>query len=93
MTLEEFVEIVSVLKAVYTDPKFLPDKAAIKVWYSMLNDIEPKVMKLAVQKYMMTCKYIPTIADLREKAEEVITEGVSNEEEPLEGGNQPKENE
>lgn len=37
-----------------------------EVWHSALSDIEYEVAKLAVTKWLMTEKWMPTIADIRE---------------------------
>lgn len=67
MTREEFSTLVKGMKAVYSDPTFIPDKDAFEVWYSLLSDLEYKPMQIAIQKYMLTCKKPPTIADIREQ--------------------------
>ena len=66
MTREEFSTIAKVLKAVYTDPKFLPDKNAFEVWYGFLKDADYQTVALVVEMYISTNKFPPTIADLRE---------------------------
>lgn len=68
MTREEFSKLVKGMKAVYADPKFIADKYAFDVWYSMLKDIPYNVASLSVQTYIMTNKFPPTIADIREQA-------------------------
>lgn len=73
MTREEFGILCKAMKAVYTDPKFIPDKDAFNVWYEILKDIDYKIASLAIQKYMSTEKFPPTIADIRGKAKEVTT--------------------
>lgn len=66
MTFDEFAVIAKTLKAIYTDPKFLPDGEALKVWYMFISDISYKVASEAVAKYISTNKWPPTPADLRE---------------------------
>lgn len=65
MTRETWGHIVVILKAVYTDQKFLPDKEAVGVWYGLLKDIDDQAIEAAVSKYMMTGKFPPTVAELR----------------------------
>lgn len=72
MTQKEFLVIAKGLKAVYTDPKFLPDKDALDVWYGLLADLPYQVLTLAAQRYMMQETYPPTIAGLRQKAAELL---------------------
>ena len=66
MTRDEFKTIAKVLKAVYTDPKFLPDKNAFDVWYRLIQDLDYQTVALVVEEYIATNKFPPTIADLRE---------------------------
>lgn len=68
MNYEEFKIIAKGMKAVYTQPTFLPDKDALNVWYKLLEDIDYTTANAAIQKYMMTQKFPPTIADIREMA-------------------------
>lgn len=70
MTKEEFYPIVQTLKAVYTDPKFIPNELATNVWYELLKDLDAKLVMVAVTKYMQTKKYAPTPADVREMLEQ-----------------------
>lgn len=71
MNKEEFKVLCKGLKAVYTQPTFLPDADAFNVWYSLLKDLDYNVANAAIQKYMLTNKFPPTIADIREQAAEV----------------------
>ena len=71
MTFEEFVILAKAMKAAYMQ-EFLPDEYSINVWYRNLRDIDYQTMSAAVQSYMQTGKRPPTIADLREKAQEFI---------------------
>lgn len=65
MDKKQFGTLVKGMKAVYPDPKFIPDKDAFDVWYSLLNDLEYEPASMAIQKYMMINKFPPTIADIR----------------------------
>ena len=65
MTKEEFSKIIKGLKAVYTDPKFIPDKEAFDVWYAFFRDDEYKVIALRAQRHIAISKWPPTIAELR----------------------------
>lgn len=68
MTREEFGIIVKALKSVYTSPSFIPDADAFNVWFEMFKDVEYKILNYSARQYMLTGKYPPTIADLREIA-------------------------
>lgn len=71
MTKEEFSILAKGLKAVYTQPSFLPDSDALNVWYTLLKDLDYMVVQTAIQKYMLTQKLPPVIADIREMASSV----------------------
>ena len=61
------------MKSVYTSPNFLPDAEAIKMWFALLGDLDYNIANIAIQKYMLTGKFPPTIADIRELATSVKT--------------------
>ena len=65
MTREEFSIIVKGLKAVYTQQTFIPDKDAFNVWYELLKDIDYANCNVAVQRYIISERFPPTIADIR----------------------------
>lgn len=65
MTFEEFKVLAKAMKAVYASERFLPDADALRVWYSMLKDLEYAPTQAAIQKYMSTNKFPPTIAEIR----------------------------
>ena len=71
MTKEEFKKLAKGLKAVYTQPTFLPDTDALSIWYELLKDLDYMIAQAAVQKHMITSKFPPTIAEIREQAAEV----------------------
>ena len=66
MTREEFKTLVKGMKAVYAQPTFIPDQDAFNVWFELLKDIPYQQANVAIQKYMLTEKFPPTIADIRE---------------------------
>lgn len=72
MEREEFKTLVKGMKAVYSQATFIPDQNAFNVWYELLKDLPYKQVSVAIQKYMVTERFPPTIADLREKASEII---------------------
>lgn len=67
MDKDKFKVLVKAMKAVYTDPKFIPDKYAFDVWYSLLQDLEYETASIAIEKYMLSNKFPPTISDIREQ--------------------------
>lgn len=72
MEREEFKILVKAMKAVYAQPTFIPDKDAFDVWYGLLQDLPYEQANLAIQKYMTSERFPPTIADIRTKATEII---------------------
>lgn len=72
MEREEFKILVKAMKAVYAQPTFISDQDAFNVWYALLQDLTYEQANLAVQKYMITEKFPPTIADIRKKANEIV---------------------
>ena len=66
MEREQFKILCKGMKAVYTQETFLPDADAFNVWFGLLGDLEYAVLNAAIQKYMLTNRFPPTIADLRE---------------------------
>lgn len=71
MEREEFKILVKGMKAVYAQPTFIPDQDAFNVWYGLLKDIDYQVCNAAIQKWMLTNKFPPTIAEIRELATEI----------------------
>lgn len=59
------------MKAVYATDKFLPDADALRVWYQLIRDLEYLPTQAAIQKYMTTHKFPPTIAEIRGMVSEV----------------------
>ena len=72
MEREMFKTLVKAMKAVYAQPTFIPDQNAFNVWYELLKDLPYEQLSVAIQKYMLTEKFPPTIADLRAKANEIV---------------------
>lgn len=68
MTKDEFKALAKGMRAIYTNEKFLPDDTSMKIWYSLLQDIPYNVASIAIQKHMLTNKFPPTPADVREQA-------------------------
>ena len=68
MTKEQFSLIVKALKAVYSEPTFIPDKDAFEVWYALLSDLDYELANKATQKLMMQSAKTPRPSDIREMA-------------------------
>lgn len=73
MTKTEFYNLAKGMKAVYTQSNFLPDQVAISIWFGLLQDLPYKVASAAVNMYICTNKFPPTIADIRANAMQIMT--------------------
>ena len=67
MTSEEFLPLAKGMRAAYCAQSFLPDEEALKLWYRMLKDLDGKTVAAAVYKHISSCRFPPTIADIREQ--------------------------
>ncbi len=72
MTRDEFKVLVKGMKAVYAQPTFIPDQDAFNMWYSLMGDLPYDVCSVAIQKYMLTNKFPPTVAEIRELSSKVV---------------------
>ena len=81
MTKEQFKILVKAMKAVYTNPGFIPDQDAFDVWYSMLKDLDYATASRAVQMHMQTEEKPPTVAGIRKQSMKITgnTENDLNE--------------
>lgn len=73
MTREEFKILCKGMKAVYSQPTFLPDQDAFNMWYALMGDLPYEVCGMAIKKYMLTNKFPPTVAELRELATNIVS--------------------
>lgn len=63
-------EIVRILAPVFASfPQTKADKNTVDNYVMMLRDIAPDVLADAVLRVKATCKFFPTIAEIREQAE------------------------
>lgn len=74
MNRDEFKVLVKGMKAVYAQPTFIPDQDAFNMWFALMGDLPYNVCNVAIQKYMLTNKFPPTVAEIRELAS-TITNG------------------
>lgn len=72
MTRDEFKILVKGMKAIYSQPTFIPDQDAFNMWYALMGDLPYEVCNVAIQKYMLTNKFPPTVAELRELAANAV---------------------
>lgn len=74
MTRQEFAPIVAAIRTYYSkEDKLIPNKEAMELWFRQLEDLPANVIEAAVKYWVVTNKWSPSIADLREKAAEIMT--------------------
>ena len=78
MRKEEFAKFAMALKTYYPKEGLLPNQQAMELWYRQLEDIPYQLAEIALNKWVATNKWSPTIADIRESAA-----AVSHGEKPL----------
>lgn len=66
MNRREFGLLVAAMRAYYPDRNPLPNEQTIELWYRQLKDIPYRLAEAALNKWVVTNKWPPTIADLRE---------------------------
>lgn len=69
---DDFKVIVASLKSAF--PSWKMDELAFNLWYTTLQDIPYPTLNKAAMNYIMTNKYNPTIADLRELSYRLSTD-------------------
>ena len=74
MDKKEFAIFASALKTYYPKEGLLPTKEAMELWFRQLQDIDFMVAETALNKWVATNKWSPTIADIREASTE-LTQG------------------
>lgn len=79
VTRDDFKILVKGMKAIYADPKFIPDKDAFDIWYALMKDLEYDYLNMAIQKHMISSKFPPTPADIREQYQSLIEPDELNE--------------
>ena len=62
---QEFATLVLAMQAMYGD-EFIGTEEAMDVWFALLHDLDYQILSKALQKYMLTNKFKPTVAELRE---------------------------
>jgi hypothetical protein len=72
VTRDEFKILVKGMKAVYPQPTFIPDQDAFNMWYGLMGDLSYDVCGIAIKKYMLTNKFPPTVAEIRELASGIV---------------------
>lgn len=68
MNKKEFATFAAALKTYYPKENLLPNPQAMELWFRQLEDIPFIVAEAALNKWVATNKWSPTIADIREQA-------------------------
>ncbi len=68
MDAKKFAALMKGLRSAYPNAKMIDSDEAMKMWYSMLSDLTYEQLSFAVQRHIATCRFAPTIAEIRELA-------------------------
>lgn len=68
MDKKEFAQFVMALKTYYPRENLLPNNQAMELWFRQLQDIPFHVAEVALNQWVATNKWSPSIADIRETA-------------------------
>lgn len=69
MNKKEFAAFAAALKTYFPKEKdLLPNQQAMELWYRQLQDIPYQIAEIALEKWVATNKWSPTIAEIREMA-------------------------
>lgn len=71
ITREQFLEVVKVLKGIFSHD-FMQDKYAFEAFYKAVQDLPCMAVQRAVDDYIKAVKFPPTPADIREWADQYI---------------------
>lgn len=73
MDKKQFSLFAMALKTYYSkEEKLLPNNQALELWFQQLKDIPYEVAELALNKWVATNKWSPSIAEIRETAAEIV---------------------
>lgn len=65
MTKKEFAQIVMALRTYYPREKLIPNDQAAELWFYQLQDLDHKTTEAALNAWVATQKWSPSIAELR----------------------------
>jgi hypothetical protein len=71
MNKQEFATLAMALRTYYPKENLLPNTQAMELWFQQLQDIPYQVAEAALNKWVATNKWSPSIAEIRESAAEV----------------------
>lgn len=78
MTKKEFSIFAMALRTYFPKEKILPNEQAMELWFLQLQDIPYKALEVALNKWVATNKWSPSIADLREAVAGLCEEDVAD---------------
>ncbi len=77
MTKQEFATLVVAMQAMYGED-FIGTEQALDVWYALLHDLDYQILSKTLQQYMLTNKFKPTVAELREIYADLVSPVLSD---------------
>lgn len=72
MDKKQFSTFAMAMKTYYPKESLLPNEQALELWFNMLQDIPYNVATAALNKWVATQKWSPTIAEIRSMSAEII---------------------
>lgn len=67
MAQSEIAKLVAELIAAFPNPRMVIGPATVGVYCTALDDLEPAAVRWAVRRLILTSKYFPTVAEIREQ--------------------------
>lgn len=74
---QEFATLVLAMQAMYGE-EFIGTEEVMDVWFALLHDLDYQILSKALQKHMLTNKFKPTVAELREIYADLICPVISD---------------
>ena len=71
MNAQEFSTIAMAIRSAWPNANLMLDDKAKDVWYTMLADLDYHACLVAIKEHMSTCRFAPSIAELRERCSNV----------------------
>lgn len=73
MNAQEFSTIAMAIRSAWPNANLMFDDKAKDVWYTMLADLDYNACLVAIKEHMSTCRFAPSIAELRERCSNVTS--------------------
>lgn len=73
MNAQEFSTIAMAIRSAWPNANLMLDDKAKDVWYTMLADLDYNTCLVAIKEHMSTCRFAPSIAELRERCSNVTS--------------------